>query len=84
MRAFRDEDGHDWDVVAGRESWGAIFAIFIPRSGAPEGPRGGEKPLVRQAPLEAVAYGDANLELERMSDEDLRRLLRRSVPKNTG
>ncbi|MGD2068398.1 MAG: hypothetical protein PVI57_06910 [Gemmatimonadota bacterium] len=84
MRAFQDEDGRAWDVVAGRESWGAIFAIFIPRRGAPEGPDGGDTPPVRQALLEAVAYGDANVELERMSDDDLRRLLHRSVPKNTG
>src|SRR5688500_15051418 len=44
IREFEDCSGRVWDVVAGRESWGAIVAIFVPADGA-------DSP--RQAPLHA-------------------------------
>lgn len=72
MRRFTDATGRDWEVVAGRESWGALFAIFVPvgRDGA-----------VRQTPLSASSYEDANRELGGLEEPELRDLLRRSEPK---
>ena len=87
MRRFSDAEGRTWDVVAGRESWGAIVALFVPK-GRPdpgnrsEGPE--EDPPIRQAPLDASGYGEATSRLEAMSVEDLRTLLDRSVPKDNG
>jgi hypothetical protein len=72
MRRFTDTTGRDWEVVAGRESWGALFAIFVPV--------GGEE-AVRQTPLSASSYEDANRELGGLEESELRDLLRRSEPK---
>lgn len=89
MRTFTDERGRGWDVVAGRESWGSIVALFIPRAdgaggaggaGAPDGARG----AIRQAPLRASGYEQGNRELARCTEEELQELLDRSVPKETG
>lgn len=74
MRTFTDATGRSWDVVAGRESWGAIFAIFIPRKESGE---------IRQTPLDAASYGEATVELDALSEEDLRAMLDRSDPKST-
>lgn len=85
MRSFEDEDGRVWDVVAGRESWGAVFAIFIPRRGSSDdatGERGETGP--RQTPLQATGYAQANRELENLDDDGLRQLLARSDPKTIG
>lgn len=72
MRRFTDATGRDWEVVAGRESWGALFAIFVPV---------GRDDAVRQTPLSASSYEDANRELGGLEESDLRDLLRRSEPK---
>lgn len=72
MRRFQDRDGRSWEVVAGRESWGAIVALFIPVEGADE---------IRQAPLEASGYELAELELDRLGEVGLQDLLDRSAPK---
>ncbi len=72
MRRFADRDGGEWEVVAGRESWGAIVALFIPTTDGVE---------IRQAPLNASGHEAAAAELDRMSDDDLRELLERSDPK---
>lgn len=58
-------------MVVGRESWGALYAIFVPRAG-------GE---VRQAILEAESTGEAHRELEAMETGELLDLLDRSDPK---
>ena len=72
MRRFADRDGGEWEVVAGRESWGAIVALFIPTTDGVE---------IRQAPLNASGYETAAAEMDRMSDHDLQALLERSNPK---
>lgn len=74
MRSFVDAEGREWEVVAGRESWGQIFAIFLPRDG-------GE---VRQTMLSASSYGAANAELDGLDEGDLRELLERASPKSFG
>ena len=76
MRRFTDRTGRRWDVVAGRESWGAVFAIFIPQRA------GDGDVVVRQAPLEGTGYARATVELDALSEEELRDLLDRSEPKN--
>lgn len=73
MRTFRDETGRDWEVVAGRESWGAIVAIFVPRTGGAE---------IRQTVLRASSYLEATSELARLDERRLRELLRESRLKN--
>ena len=65
MRRFTDRDGAAWDIVLGRESWGALYALFVPGGSAP----------IRQAPLRASAYDAAMQELDEYSTEDLQRLL---------
>lgn len=72
MKRFQDREGVEWEVVAGRESWGAIVALFVP---AREGPE------IRQAPLAAAGYGDATILLESMSVAELQDLLDGSAPK---
>jgi hypothetical protein len=75
MRRFLDADGREWEVVVGRESWGAFVALFI----AVEG-----EAAVRQTPLAASGYEAANAELGELDDEDLRELLDRSLPNVLG
>ncbi|HEX7050604.1 MAG TPA: hypothetical protein VF188_10415 [Longimicrobiales bacterium] len=74
MRRFEDAHGSAWDVVVGRESWGAFYAIFVP-AGA------GRREPVRQAPLHGSSAEAAEAELAAMDDATLRALLARSVVK---
>lgn len=71
MRRIRDGDGRPWDVVLGRESWGALYALFVPATGP-----------VRQTLLEAESYGAAQAELEALTEEEVLALLSRSEPKD--
>lgn len=73
MRRFTDRAGGTWDVVLGRQSWGALLALFVP-VGTGEG-------QVRQAPLSAVGYDAATQELNELDDAALQALLDRSRPK---
>lgn len=74
MLRLDDAEGRSWDVVVGRESWGALFAIFVPRDGG----------RVRQTILEAESTDQAHRELEAMDDAQLRELLDRSEVKDLG
>ena len=65
MRRFTDRRGDRWDVVLGRESWGALYALFVPGGNAP----------IRQAPLAASAYDQAMQQLDAMDEQELQRLL---------
>lgn len=58
-------------MVVGRESWGALYAIFVPRDGG----------AVRQALLKAKGTDEAHRELEEMADVALLDLLGRAEPK---
>jgi len=85
MRSFEDGDGRVWDVVAGRESWGAVYAIFIPRRGSSDAATGHrEAPEPRQTALRATGYAEANRELDQLDGDGLRELLTRSDPKTIG
>lgn len=74
MREFRDAQGRAWDVVLGRESWGALLALFVPvgvdRSEA-----------VRQTMLRSDSYEAANRELNAMDEAQLAALFDDSQPK---
>jgi hypothetical protein len=71
MRRFRDRDGRVWDVVVGRESWGALLALFVPVDG--DG--------VRQTMLNAAGYNEAHQELDALEPDAVQALLDRSVEK---
>lgn len=62
-----------WDVITGRESFGALYALFIPAAGNPESPR--------QALLRADSQVAAEAELRRLETAELNDLLERSEPK---
>ncbi|CAN5714878.1 hypothetical protein BH23GEM10_BH23GEM10_09830 [soil metagenome] len=70
MRRFTDSAGITWDVVIGRESWGALLALFVTvRNGTAE---------VRQVPLRADSQDAAMQELAGLDDAGLQALLDRS------
>lgn len=72
IRSFTDADGRVWDVVTGRESWGVMVAIFVPADGGED---------LRQTPLRASGYDEANAELEALDLKGLQDLLARGGPK---
>ncbi len=75
MRRFNDDTGRPWDVVLGRESWGTLYALFIPAG------TGHDQPI-RQALLQSAGYDQAQRELEAMDHPDLLRLLAQAEPRN--
>jgi hypothetical protein len=74
VRNFRDEEGAEWEVVVGRESWGTIVAIFVPREGEND---------PRQTLLDVTSFDRGSRLLREMKEDDLRDLLQISVPKTT-
>ncbi len=77
MRRFSDQSGRFWDVVVGRESWGTLYALFVPA-----GPHANEP--VRQALLDSSGYDQAQRELESMDDARLLRLLDHAEARDRG
>jgi hypothetical protein len=76
MRRLTDRSGTTWEVVLGRESWGASVALFVPPTAS-----GLE---VRQAPLRAAAQDEAMRELDSLDDAALQALLDRSTDRQEG
>lgn len=74
LRVFRDAAGAEWDVLAGRESWGMVVAIFVAREGSTP---------ARQAHLEVSSSDEGARLLGRMTQEELQILLENSSPKPT-
>lgn len=72
LRRYVDEQGREWDVVLGRESWGSLLALFVPRG---EG-------VARQAMLAASDYNAAQQELDALDEAALAEMLRVSVEKS--
>lgn len=62
MRSFTDEDGGQWEVVVGRESYGIVVALFSPK-------RGSASP--RQAVLDVSSPDEGSRVLREMSSEAL-------------
>ncbi len=77
MRRIRDPEGRPWDAVVGRESWGTLYALFVP-AGA------GRSEPVRQALLESAGYDQAQRELEEMDEQALLELFRQSQTRADG
>lgn len=75
MRRFEHPVGTTWDVVVGKASWGALYALFVPAAGH-EGP-------VRQTPLNATSQEEAAAELDALDDAGLAALLERSTLKDS-
>jgi hypothetical protein len=68
MRIFEDDAGRAWDVVVGRESYGAPVLIFSLRDGNE----------VRKRMLASERMLDANQELSDLTEDELREQLRAS------
>ena len=75
MLRYTDDDGGVWDVVIGRESFGALLALFVPAAGNAAG--------ARQTMLGADSRTGADAELDAMSTAELDGLFKRSKPKDT-
>lgn len=73
MRRYTDPRGRSWDVVVGRESFGALYALFVPS--------GETRAETRQTLLEADSQAAAQQEVADMSDDALNTLFDRSEPK---
>lgn len=65
-----------WDVVLGRESWGASVALFVPPTSSDL--------EVRQAPLQAATQDGAVRELDGLDDAALQALFDRSTGRQEG
>ena len=76
MERFTDRDGREWDVVLGRESWGASVALFVPRTAAGM--------AIRQTALSASSHDAAARELSSLDRAALQALLDRSSIKQEG
>ena len=70
MRSFVDPAGASWQVTIGKESWGTLVLLF-----SPSGP-GGARTII----LQAETMFDATVELERLTDDELRTRLTDSRP----
>lgn len=68
MLRFEDRNGVSWDVVVGRESWGALLALFVRADGHE----------IRQAPLRADDVLHAEQELDALLRDELQTLLDRA------
>lgn len=73
MRRYTDPRGRDWDVVVGRESFGALYALFVPA--------GETRAETRQTLLQQDSKAGAQQAVESMSEEELNELFERSEPK---
>lgn len=70
MRSFLDASGDAWQVTIGKESWGTLVLIFSPvRPGS-----------ARTSILQAETMFHATVELEALTDDDLRARLANSRP----
>ncbi len=77
MRRIHDPEGRGWDAVVGRESWGTLYALFVP-AGV------GRSEPVRQALLASAGYDEAQRELEDMDENALLELFRQSQTRVDG
>lgn len=73
MRRYTDPRGRSWDVVVGRESFGALYALFVPAAET--------RAETRQTLLQADSQTAARESVEAMSQDELNNLFDRSEPK---
>lgn len=72
MRRFVNERGTTWDVVVSRESWGTLYALFVPAAG-------GTEPM-RRALLQSAGYEEAQQELDGLEERALLALFAAAQP----
>jgi hypothetical protein len=70
VRSFLDASGASWQVTVGKESWGTLVLVFSPAR-----PGG-----ARTSILNAETMFQANVELEALTDDELRARLTDSRP----
>jgi len=70
MRRLTDASGTEWDVTIGRESWGTLVLLFVPRVGG--GPR--------QSVMAAETQLAAEQRLQEMSETELESRLEDAKP----
>ncbi len=70
MRSFTDALGNRWQVTIGKESWGTLVLLFSPATTGD----------ARTSILQAETLFDASLELDALTDDDLRGRLTDSRP----
>ena len=70
MRSFADAQGDRWQVTIGKESWGTLVLVFSPMGHG----------AARTSIMQAETLFDANVELDALSDDDLRNRLADSRP----
>ena len=75
MREFVDATGERWDVILGRESWGAFYLLFVPG-----GERRSDVP-VRRAIVEEESQVEASRMLMGATEEELQAFFQRSEPR---
>jgi len=75
MKVFRDREGREWEAFVGRESWGAVVALFSKRMGS-------EPP--RQVLLQATSPEEGSRLLREMDEEELIALLERAELHSAG
>lgn len=73
MRRYTDPRGRTWDVVVGRESFGALYALFVPAAET--------RAETRQTLLQSDSQTAARESLGAMSDDEMNELFERSEPK---
>lgn len=73
MRRFRSPAGEEWDVVLGRASWGAFYALFVPAD---------SRATIRQAPFTPASSAAAEAELDELDNAALNALFERSTPRD--
>lgn len=73
VRRFTDPRGRSWDVVVGRESFGALYALFVPAAET--------RAETRQTLLQADSQTGARQSVDEMTEDELTELYERSEPK---
>ena len=73
MRRYTDSRDREWDVVVGRESFGALYALFVPA--------GETRAETRQTLLQQDSKAKAQAAIEAMSEDEMNDLFDRSEPK---
>ncbi|MGK7310633.1 MAG: hypothetical protein ACN0LA_00200 [Candidatus Longimicrobiales bacterium M2_2A_002] len=73
MRRYTDSRDREWDIVVGRESFGALYALFVPS--------GETRAETRQTLLQEDSKARAQAAIEAMSEDEMDDLFERSEPK---
>lgn len=70
VRELADLEGRRWDATIGKESWGTLLILFVPRDGG----------VPRKSVLLSESPFDAEREFDAMDEEELRARLSAAQP----